>query len=155
MKIDESIRKTIKEQILANKAITVDEVVKLIDVSAEEPDIEKLVANDKKNKARHMLASFRDKNNVRIYYGLRDQDRTFVNVEKCDAYAKLALVENQLRVMRNGLNRSLGKVTCLKNAFGKCVALNGERSAEATALANKLYAMADELQSMLTMKKAA
>ena len=86
-------------------------------------------------------------------FGMLMQDRkhTYVNVEQCDRFERLSLIEKQLRAKRNGINRSLGKVAYTKKALGKCVAIHGNRSVETTAMAEKLYAMADELQSLLAM----
>lgn len=155
MKMDKNVRAVILERIQNNASITIDEVVSMLDAHAEEPDVARLIANEKKNTARKVIASLRGKDKVRTHFALCDQEHTFVNVEYCDGYEKLIMVEKQLKARRNGINRSLGKVAYLKKAFGKCVEITGTRSDEATALAGKLYAMADELQALLGMQLSA
>ena len=155
MKMDKNVRADILERIQNNASITIDEVVSMLDAHADELDIERLIANEKKSAARKVIASLHGKDKVRTHFALCDQEHTFVNIEHCDGYEKLVLIEKQLKEKRNGLNRSLGKVAYLKKAFGKCVAINGARSDEATALASKLYAMADELQSLVAVQLSA
>ena len=104
---------------------------------------------------RNIYERYADKNKVRSYYAMCDPAHTFVNVDKCVVYEKLAMAEKQLKTKRDGINRSLGKVTRMKRSLEKCVAKSGMQSEEATALATKLYAMADELPSLIGMQLAA
>ena len=155
MRINRNVREAIIEKIQNSTTITVEEVMDILNTRIEKDDIARLVANEKKRVARRTIASVRDKNKVRSYYAMCDPAHTFVNVDKCVVYEKLAMAEKQLKTKRDGINRSLGKGTRMKRSLEKCVAKSGMQSEEATALATKLYAMADELQSLIGMQLAA
>ena len=149
MRINKEVREAVLKRVQRGLPVTVDEIAEMLD--GKEADIARLVTNEKKRTVRRLLASIRDAENVRSCFAMQDKKHTYVNVDQCDRFERLSLIEKQLRAKRNGINRSLGKVAYIKKALGKCVAINGARSLETTAMAEKLYAMADELQSLLAM----
>ena len=149
MRISKDVREAILKRVQSGAPVTVDEIAKMLD--GADADVARLVANEKNRTVRRMLASIRDDSNARTCFATCDKNHAYVNVERCDSYERLALIEKQLKVKRNGLNRSLGKVAYMMKAFGKCVSIHGARPGEATAMAEKLYAMADELQGLLAM----
>ncbi|MEG2134902.1 MAG: ParB/RepB/Spo0J family partition protein [Clostridia bacterium] len=112
---------------------------------------ENIMCADKKRTARRLLSSFRDDDQTRAYYAACDRTGSYVGVKRCRDAETLKLVESQLRKKRDGINKSLGKVSRLKKSFGKAVCVASENSNETKALAEKLYAMADELQTLLAM----
>lgn len=149
MRISKDVREAILKRVQSGFPVTVDEIAKMLD--GADADVARLVANEKNRTVRRMLATLRDENNARTCLATCGKDHAYVNVERCDSYERLGLIEKQLRAKRNGINRSLGKVAQTMKAFGKCVSIHGVHSNEATAMAEKLYAMADELQALLAM----
>lgn len=149
MRISKNVREAILKRVQNGVPVTVGEIAEMLD--GAEADVARLINNEKNRAVRRVLASIRDADDVRSCFAICDKDHTYVSVDHCDCYEKLAMVETQLRAKRNGINRSLGKVAYMKKAFGKCVSIHGARSGETTAMAEKLYAMADELQSLLAM----
>ena len=133
----------------------------MLEANSQALDIASLVRAEKKRTARKLLATLRDEKNLRTHFALGDACGTYISVEKSGQLTKaipeetqlepLFAVENQLKVKRNGLNKSLRKVSQIKKALGFSAGLNAARSDETTAMAEKLYAMADELQSLLAM----
>lgn len=151
MKINAKTRESITAMVRERPEITIDEVVRLLDESGQKPDIARLVEAEKKRAARRLLASFRDQKRTRTYFSICDKNRTFVGVESCGDSELLSYVEDQLRIKRNGINRSLQKVTQAKKKLGVCADISGMDTEKTTVMAEKLYAMADELQALLAM----
>lgn len=161
MRIEKTTRQAILKRAQENPSITVNEIVGMIETYCEAPDTASLVEAEMKRTARKLLATLRDDKKERTHFALGDMSGVYVCIDSCgrlelspnagNQLEPLSCVENQLKVKRNGLNKSLRKVSQIKKALGLCVDVSGTRSEETTALAEKLYAMADELQSLLAM----
>ena len=161
MRIDKDTRRAILKKAQENPAITIDEIVAMLETNCPTPDAASLVDAEMKRVARRLLASLRDDRKERTHFAIGDKSGVYVCIDTCgrldmisaagERLEPLSSVENQLKMKRNGLNKSLRKVSQMKKALGLCVDVKGARSEETTALAEKLYAMADELQALLAM----
>ena len=108
MRIKKNVRKAVLKHVESGTPITVDEIAGMLD--GGDADVTRLVINEKKRSVRRMLASIRDGDNTRACFAMYDKDHTYVNVDRCDRFECLSLIEQQLKAKRNGINRSLGKV---------------------------------------------
>ena len=161
MKIDKNTRQAILKKAQENPFITVSEIVDMLEAHCQAPDTASLVDAEMKRAARRLLATLRDDKNERTHFALGDKKGVYVCIDTCgllemtsdagDRLEPLSSVENQLKVKRNGLNKSLRKVSQIKKALGLCVDMKGAHSEETAALAEKLYSMADELQALLAV----
>lgn len=161
MRIEKNTRQAILKKAQENPSITIGEIVDMLETHCQMPDTATLVDTEMKRVARRLLATLRDDKNERTHFALGDMRGIYVCIDTCgrlemmssagDRLEPLSAVENQLKVKRNGLNKSLRKVSQIKKALGLCVDMKGVYSEETTALAEKLYSMADELQALLAM----
>jgi len=161
MRIDKSTRQAILKKAQENPSITIGEIVEMLENNCTRPDAASLVDAEMKRAARRLLTTLHDNKHQRTHFAVGDKSGIYVCIDTCgrleitsavgNKLEPLSSVENQLKVKRNGLNKSLRKVSQIKKTLGLCVDMKGTNSEEATALAEKLYSMADELQALLAM----
>lgn len=161
MRIDQNTRQAILKKEQENPSITIGEIVDMLETNCTMPDVASLMDAEMKRVARRLLTNLRDNKHERTHFAIGDRSGIYVCIDTCgrlemtsaagDKLEPLSSVENQLKVKRNGLNKSLRKVSQIKKALGLCVDMKGAHSEETTALAERLYSMADELQALLAM----
>ena len=104
--------KEIKDYILSEIArhdlVSVDDIAKIIyDLhiyNAETAEFQWC-----RDKARRLMASWKDKDGIRVLFAAGPASGKFINIETCSEVAKLNAVELQLTKKRNGLNTAIEK----------------------------------------------
>lgn len=104
--------KEIKDYILSEIArydsVSVDDIAKIIyDLhvyNAETAEFQWC-----RDKARRLMASWKDKDGIRVLFAAGPMSGKFINIETCSEVAKLNAVDLQLTKKRNGLNAAIEK----------------------------------------------
>ena len=104
--------KEIKDYILSEIArhdlVSVDDIAKIIyDLhiyNAETAEFQWC-----RDKARRLMASWKDKDGIRVLFAAGPASGKFINIETCFDVAKLNAVDFQLTKKRNGLNAAIEK----------------------------------------------
>ena len=111
MAMDRRIREAIINAIREEKAVTVDEVVEIVKIYDEMPDVKKLVDQHYKNVARRLLSAIKDDYGVRDFFAAETVtgERLYVNIATSDNLEHLSKVEQQLKPKAAGTARSYAK----------------------------------------------
>ena len=111
MAMNRKIRDAIVNAIREQKAVTVDEVVEIVKIYDEMPDVKKLVDQHYKNVARRLLSAIKDDHGVRDFFAAETAagERLYVNIAASDNLEHLNKVEQQLKPKAAGTARSYAK----------------------------------------------
>lgn len=112
MAMNRKIRDAIVNAIREQKAVTVDEVVEIVKIYDEMPDVKKLVDQHYKNEARRLLSTIKDDYGVRDFFAAETAagERLYVNIAASDNLEHLNKAEQQLKPKAAGTARSYAKV---------------------------------------------
>ena len=111
MAMNRKIRDAIVNAIREQKAVTVDQVVEIVKIYDEMPDVKKLVDQHYKNVARRLLSAIKDDHGVRDFFAAETAagERLYVNIAASDNLEHLNKVEQQLKPKAAGTARSYAK----------------------------------------------
>lgn len=104
--------KEIKDYILSEIArhdlVSVDDIAKIIyDLHIYNAEIAEFQWC--RDKARRLMASWKDKDGIRVLFAAGPASGKFINIETCADVAKLNAVDFQLTKKRNGMNAAIEK----------------------------------------------
>ena len=110
--MDRRIKDAIKDVLRDRPGISTDEAVEIVKLYAPKPDPVKLEEQYYRRQANSILASFRDKSNVRDCFNIRtnDGERLYINVPTTTDKQQLKAAKDTLAAKYRGLNKSLKKV---------------------------------------------
>ena len=106
MRIDKIVREMIREKIMDQPSIQVEDVMELIRVFAGKPDVDKLREQEFRRTAHRLLSSFRDASGAREVVAANDKDGTFVVIECCEDVKLINAVLKQLYTKMSGIEKT-------------------------------------------------
>ncbi len=120
-RLDRRIKNTIFKMINNNGKLEQDYIVELLEQLEEKPSYEKLKRSYFKSKANRIIASFKDENNIRDCFAVREnQKTTYVNINTTE---EIPLVKN---VEKNLSNKIIGTNKSLKKTIRRRAVLEGQ-----------------------------
>ncbi len=109
-KLDKRVKATIFRMISDSGKLEQDYVVELLEQLDEKPSYDKLRKSYFKAKANRIIASFKDENNIRDCFAVREnQKTTYINISTTEEIPLVKNVEKKLNNQVIGTNKSLKK----------------------------------------------